>query len=62
MSDPYSAKPWLKFYDEHVPPNLEYPDKTYLAFQESGTKRSPQSCCLLYGKGNHLSRVGPAFG
>ena len=29
MQDPYSSKPWLKFYDAHVPHTLEYPDKTF---------------------------------
>lgn len=29
MQDPYSSKPWLKFYDTHVPHTLEYPDKTF---------------------------------
>jgi long-chain acyl-CoA synthetase len=29
MEDPYSTKPWLKFYDEHVSPSLDYPEKTY---------------------------------
>ena len=29
MSDPYSARPWLKSYDEHVPEHLDYPEKTY---------------------------------
>ncbi len=29
MQDPYSGKPWLKFYDGHVKPNLEYPEKTF---------------------------------
>jgi long-chain acyl-CoA synthetase len=29
MEDPYSSKPWLRFYDEHVSPSLDYPEKTY---------------------------------
>jgi long-chain acyl-CoA synthetase len=29
-ANPYAEKPWLKFYDPHVPPNLEYPDTTFV--------------------------------
>jgi acyl-CoA synthetase (AMP-forming)/AMP-acid ligase II len=27
--NPYAKKPWVKFYDEHVPPSLDYPDTTF---------------------------------
>ena len=29
MKDPYAGKPWLKFYDKHVPENINYPNKSY---------------------------------
>ncbi len=29
MSDIYAEKPWVKNYDEHVPPTLTYEDKTF---------------------------------
>ena len=29
MIDPYASKPWLKFYDKHVPEKLKYPKKLY---------------------------------
>ena len=29
MNDPYESKPWLKFYDKHVPAKIKYPNKSY---------------------------------
>ncbi len=29
MKNPYASKPWLKFYDKHVPAKLKYPNKSY---------------------------------
>lgn len=29
MQDPYAGKPWLKFYDSHVPEKLDYPRRLY---------------------------------
>ena len=52
MADPYSAKPWLKFYDKHVPPNLEYPEKTYLAYFREAVKSVPRKVAVYYmGRG-----------
>ena len=28
--NPYEKKPWLRFYDEHVPEHLEYPDTSFV--------------------------------
>ena len=28
--NPYEKKPWLRFYDEHVPEHLEYPDTPFV--------------------------------
>ena len=52
MADPYAAKPWLKFYDRHVPPNLEYPEKTYLAYFREAVKSVPRKVAVYYmGRG-----------
>jgi acyl-CoA synthetase (AMP-forming)/AMP-acid ligase II len=52
MPDPYSAKPWLKFYDPHVPPNLEYPDKTYLTYFREAVESVPRKVAVYYlGRG-----------
>ena len=52
MADPYSAKPWLKFYDAHVAPNLEYPQKTYLAYFREAVASVPRKVAVYYmGRG-----------
>ena len=52
MSDPYSQKPWLKFYDEHVPPTLEYPEKTYAEVFHEGIENVYDRVAVYYmGKG-----------
>ena len=52
MADPYSAKPWLKFYDRHVPPKLEYPSKTYLAYFREAVASVPYKVAVYYlGRG-----------
>ena len=48
MADPYSAKPWLKFYDKHVPPSLEYPQKTYLAYFSEAVQSVPHRVAVNY--------------
>ncbi|MFO7558969.1 MAG: AMP-binding protein [Desulfobacterales bacterium] len=37
----YESKPWLKWYDEGVKPEIEIPDKTYLDFLEEGLSDNP---------------------
>jgi acyl-CoA synthetase (AMP-forming)/AMP-acid ligase II len=52
MSNPYSEKPWLKFYDEHVPPSLEYPEKTYPQIYRETTADIPARVAVYYmGRG-----------
>jgi acyl-CoA synthetase (AMP-forming)/AMP-acid ligase II len=52
MSDPYSEKPWLQFYDKHVPPNLEYPEKTYTEVYREATTDIPTRVAIYYmGRG-----------
>jgi long-chain acyl-CoA synthetase len=65
MADPYSAKPWLKFYDGHVPPNLEYYEKTYLAYFREAVKSVPRKVAVYYmGRGitfYELDRLSDKF-
>jgi len=65
MADPYSAKPWLKFYDAHVPPNLEYPQKTYLAYFSEAVASVPRKVAVYYmGRGitfHELDRFSDKF-
>jgi long-chain acyl-CoA synthetase len=52
MSDPYASKPWLKHYDEHVPQNLHYPEKTYIQLYHDATAHIPGRVTLYYmGRG-----------
>ncbi len=51
MTDIYSQKPWLKNYDDHVPPNLEYEDKTFAEkFRETVEKYADKTCLIYLGK------------
>ena len=52
MFDPYSNKPWLKHYDEHVPPSLTYTDKTYPELFREAAARVPSRIAVYYmGRG-----------
>ena len=48
MADIYEQKPWLKFYDKHVPANLQYPDKTFWEALEPAFKGFPSRVGLYY--------------
>lgn len=48
MQDPYSAKPWLKFYDKHVPPNLNYPGKNFVDLFRDAVKAVPDKTLVHY--------------
>ena len=48
MADVYAQKPWLKFYDKHVPANLQYPDKPFWETIEPAFKRFPNRVGLYY--------------
>jgi acyl-CoA synthetase (AMP-forming)/AMP-acid ligase II len=65
MADPYATKPWLKFYDRHVPPNLEYPEKSYLAYFREAVKSVPRKVAVYYlGRGitfYELDRLSEKF-
>ena len=52
MSDAYSSKPWLKFYDKHVPENMEYPEKVYPEIFQETVEMVPERVAVYYmGKG-----------
>ena len=52
MSDPYSPKPWLKYYDPHVPHSLEYPEKTYAEVFREAAAYIPTTVAVYYmGRG-----------
>ena len=48
MVDIYEQKPWLKFYDKHVPATLQYPDKTFWEAIEPAFKAFPDRVGLHY--------------
>ena len=51
MSDIYAEKPWLKNYDEHVPPTLQYEEKTFAEkFQEMVAKYPDKTALIWMGK------------
>ncbi|MBN1531059.1 MAG: AMP-binding protein [Spirochaetes bacterium] len=52
MSDVYSTKPWLRHYDDDVPPTLDYPSMSYAAYLREAFDRVPHRISLYYmGKG-----------
>lgn len=53
MSD-YQQKPWLKFYDSHVPEHLEYPKTTLPKALKETARRYPDHPALIF-KGNRVS-------
>ena len=48
MEDAYARKPWLKFYDPHVPPTLQYPSQSYAAMAQPAFDRFPDRAALYY--------------
>jgi acyl-CoA synthetase (AMP-forming)/AMP-acid ligase II len=48
MQDPYSVKPWLKFYDKHVPPSLDYPNKTFVELFQDAAGAVPDKALVNY--------------
>ena len=46
--NPYAAKPWLEFYDSHVPPNLEYPDKTFVQLFREAVDQCAERVAVYY--------------
>jgi len=54
MSDIYAEKPWLKNYDENVPPTLEYEEKTFAEKFREVVDRYPDKTALIY-MGKHIT-------
>ncbi len=48
MADYYDQKPWLKFYDKHVSPDLDYPDKPYWEIAREAFGKYPNRAALHY--------------
>jgi len=48
MSDVYSEKPWLKNYDENVPPTLEYEEKTFTEKFQETVDEFPEKTAIIY--------------
>ena len=48
MSDPYSAKPWLKHYDAHVPANLAYPWMSFVDMARKSFREVPDRAAMIY--------------
>ncbi len=52
MDDIYSGKPWLKFYDQGIPHEIEYPCISYAEFIRDAFDKFPDRVALYYmGKG-----------
>ena len=46
--NPYAAKPWLKFYDPHVPTNLDYPGTTFAELFRAAVEQCANRVALYY--------------
>jgi hypothetical protein len=47
MEDVYSGKPWLKNYDENVPPTLQYEEKTFAEKFRETADRYPNKAAII---------------
>jgi long-chain acyl-CoA synthetase len=43
-----NQKPWLQHYDDHVSPEIQIPEKTYVDLLEEGLTHSPERPALYY--------------
>jgi len=41
-------RPWLKFYEEHVPPDIDYPDQTLPQILDETANRYPNHTAMIY--------------
>lgn len=48
MLENYQQRPWLKFYDQHVPANLNYPDKPYWEMAKEAFEKYPNRVALYF--------------
>ncbi|MBC7229645.1 MAG: AMP-binding protein [Actinobacteria bacterium] len=54
MGDVYAEKPWLKNYDDHVPPSLEYENKTFAEKFREIVEKYPDKTAIIYME-NHIT-------
>ncbi|MDD3250056.1 MAG: AMP-binding protein, partial [Smithellaceae bacterium] len=48
MGNVYLEKPWLKNYDQHVPPALRYEEKSFTELFSEIVARYPDKTALIY--------------
>jgi len=48
MSDAYEKKPWLPFYDDHVPEHMEYPEILYSERFRDIVQKLPDTVAVYY--------------
>jgi len=48
MADPYSSRPWTKFYDAQVPASIQYPAVSYWEHTQKAFERFPNRVCFYY--------------
>ena len=48
VENPYAKKPWLKFYDPHVPPSLDYPTTTFAELFREAVEQCANRVALYY--------------
>ena len=46
--NPYEKKPWLRFYDAHVPEHLEYPDTPFVQLFREAVEQCGDRVALYY--------------
>jgi long-chain acyl-CoA synthetase len=44
----YKEKPWLKFYEAHVPPHIDYPKSTIPAILEEIARKYPDRTAIIF--------------
>jgi len=48
IANPYAEKPWLEFYDAHVPANLDYPDTTFVKLFREAVDQCSERVAVHY--------------
>ena len=46
--DPYSSRPWLKYYDANVPHQIQYPDVSFWEYTKEAFERFPDRVAVYY--------------
>jgi long-chain acyl-CoA synthetase len=50
----YKEKPWLKFYEPHVPAHIDYPHSTIPATLEETARKHPDRTAMIF-KDNQIT-------